>query len=276
MKKIFLSLLMLVIFFSEIVSCETGYASTYSPDGGKNFLDLLVLINDFKNISQFEGEFGKPSWKYPDKAAASEEVSYQWKKTLNQKDRMQMLIVAKSIGKNITGRSIKIYFDSMNGESEQDYDKAEKFFIETCRDYEKRTHYVSKIRWGGNHYGEQLTAYYPLAKDSLLAVSLMLSDDGVAENELHISPKSEASKKLLRVKGDKVRLRKNPSTKSPILEQLEYGMEFYVLDTRKTDGEKYPWYGVTRNQKTIQGWIYGEFLEPLKELSLKQISTRKR
>ena len=60
------------------------------------------------------------------------------------------------------------------------------------------------------------------------------------------------------VRGNRVRLRSEPNTRSQILGQFDSGKEFDVTGRYRSGNERFFWYGVSSGED--KGWMYGEYL----------------
>ena len=64
--------------------------------------------------------------------------------------------------------------------------------------------------------------------------------------------------------GDYVRLRKTPDTKSEIIDQVNKGDFFILLDVKEVNGEK--WYLIDNPTRTGNAWIFGKYVKKYYDL----------
>jgi hypothetical protein len=256
------------------VSMSAGASSAEEAGPSGYFLRLALRFAGFQRMSQFVEEIGMPDRSY---SPSPDEVVYGWENAFPEENGPQVSISATESRSRVTDKSVSAFF-SDPGEEGHDYERAGKFFVELCRDYERTQKHVSKVSRGGGYGWLSMRAMYPLNADFFLSVTLYEDDEGTAETIFKVITSREAGSRIIRCTSDLAdqnsRLYSKPDTASAVMEELELGSEFYVLDTRSVKGMEHPWYEVSSTGSASgRGWVYGEHMAPPEEITLDQAET---
>jgi hypothetical protein len=245
-------------------SAEEGRMSDF-------FLKLSVSFAGLEKMSQFVEEIGMPDRNF---SPSPGEVVYVWERTFSEENNLRIGISATESGSKVVDKSVSAFF-SDPGEEGHDYERAGKFFVEVCRDYERTLKHVSKVAGGGGYGWIVYNALYPLNEDFYLFITLFEDDEGTAETIFKVVTAVEASRKVIRCASDQTEpppaLYAEPDTAAAVVEGVELGMEFYILETRESGGAGHPWYLVRSTAGPVrEGWVSGEYMQPLEETTLEQ------
>jgi hypothetical protein len=201
---------------------------------------------------------------------------------------MELSVVVRGRGSRVLDKYVTVRFADLTNNQEDyetdDHEKAEKFFIDVCKDFEKNLRSASKIFVGGGYGWLDHYAIYRVDKNSHIWVDLFQDDQGSSNITFRkITPREAAEKeKEFAIElfpddnGDfESNIYSQPDKKSNVVTSLEHGMTLRVLGSKKVKGLKYPWYEVQSPwNKSEKGWIYGAFLKQIEKISLAELEKR--
>jgi hypothetical protein len=258
-----------LLFLLSIIAFSTTLAFCAEQETSAEFFyKFSAIIYGYNDISEVVGELGQPTRTI---SSSPDTADYIWERKLTfGEDEIQTLINIAVSGSKVLSSNIEVFFE--DGDS-VDFEKIHAFFITTCKEYEKTTKSVPKIRLGGGYGWRTMQTMYPhMVENYYLSVELN-EDEEYAGMVFRVISGQEAKQKILRFSNEdidvKPELHTQPNVKSPVVGQPDLGMEFYVLETKNVKGMKYPWYSVRAvGNASEKGWIYGEYMSPLREMTV--------